>query len=396
VERNTLDTRHPQTLKLIADSLRYWVTEMHVDGFRFDLTSALAREERGYDLGSGFFDIIHQDPVLSRVKLIAEPWDLGEGGYHVGNCPPLWSEWNGKYRDAVRRFWKGASNLAEMGYRLTGSSDLYEAGGRSPSASVNFVIAHDGFTLEDLVSYAKKHNENNGEKNRDGSDHNDSQNHGVEGPTDDEAVVSLRDRQKRNLLTMLMISQGVPMISGGDEIGRTQGGNNNAYCQDNPISWHDWDLDERRRALLAFTQRLADLRASQPVLRRKKFFSGGHVRGSEFKDIVWFRPDGREMVAEDWAKPNAHTLGMLIAGDALPLVDKHGTPIEADTLLVLIHAAAQPKEFVLPAIEWGAIWEVLLDTRTAEPMRGALPAAAGARYRMEGLSMAIMRLGTKA
>ena len=389
---NTLNMRHHQTLKLVMDSLRYWVTEMHVDGFRFDLASALARGLHEVNRLSSFFDVIHQDPVLSRTKLIAEPWDVGEGGYQVGNFPIRWTEWNGRYRDAVRRFWKGDAIAAELGYRLTGSSDLYESSGRRPHASVNFVIAHDGFTLHDLVSYNRKHNAANGEGNRDGSDQNDSWNHGVEGETDDPEITELRERQKRNLLTTLFISQGVPMLCAGDEIGRTQRGNNNAYCQDSELSWHDWDLDERRRDLLEFVSRLIALRRAQPVLRRRKFFSGGYVHGSGQKDIVWFRPDGEEMTAEDWIHPHARALGMLLSGDAIPTLDALGERIVGDTLLVLINAGPDPLAFVLPRGVTSEPWEVLIDTRAATPP--ALPAlpAAGERYVLVARSMAVMRL----
>jgi glycogen operon protein len=390
---NTLNMRHHQVLKLVMDSLRYWVTEMHVDGFRFDLASALARGLHDVDRLHSFFDMIHQDPVLSRTKLIAEPWDVGEGGYQVGNFPIRWTEWNGRYRDAVRRFWKGDESLAaELGYRLTGSSDLYESSGRRPHASVNFVTAHDGFTLHDLVAYDRKHNEANGEGNRDGSDHNDSWNHGVEGETGDPAITELRERQVRNLLTMLLVSQGAPMILGGDEIGRTQRGNNNAYCQDNELSWFDWDLTEERRALLDFVSRLIALRRAQPVLRRRKFFSGGYVHGSGLRDIVWFRPDGREMVAADWHDPRSRAIGMLLGGDAIPSQDRSGERIVGDTLLILINANPSAIEFVLPDIEWGERWELLVDTRSAAPPHEVVPSMASDRYRLVGRSMAILRL----
>jgi glycogen operon protein len=394
---NSLNMRHPQTLKLVMDSLRYWVTEMHVDGFRFDLASTLARELHDVDRLSAFFDIIHQDPVLSTIKLIAEPWDVGEGGYQVGNFPDLWTEWNGRYRDAVRRYWKGDQAVAaELGYRLTGSSDLYELSGRRPHASINFVTAHDGFTLHDLVSYNGKHNEANGEENRDGSDNNDSWNHGAEGETDDPAIIELRERQKRNFLTTMMVSQGVPMLVSGDEIGKTQGGNNNAYCQDNEISWVDWSLDERRKKLLEFTQRVIALRYEQPVLRRRRFFSGGYVRGSDLKDIVWFRPDGREMTGEDWNHPESRALGMMLGGDAIPTLDEQGEPIIGDTLLVLTNAYHDALDFVLPAIEWGECWEVLIDTRTASSIENRVPAEAGTKYTLLGRSMVVMRLCERA
>ncbi|WP_437680333.1 glycogen debranching protein GlgX [Sorangium sp. So ce131] len=390
---NTVNTRHYQTLQLVMDSLRYWVTEMHVDGFRFDLASALARGLHDFDRLSSFFDIMHQDPVLSRVKLIAEPWDVGEGGYQVGNFPVLWTEWNDRYRDSVRRFWKGDLLAADLGYRLTGSSDLYGSSGRRPYASVNFVTAHDGFTLNDLVSYNEKHNEANGEGNRDGTNNNHSYNHGVEGPTCDPVVVELRERQKRNMLATLLLSQGVPMINAGDEIGKTQLGNNNAYCQDNEISWHDWDLDERRRKLFEFTCRLVALRRTQPVLRRRRFFSGGSVHGSGLKDIVWFRPDGGEMTSDDWTHPSARAIGFLLGGDAIWSLSPRGEQIVGDTLLVLINANPVPLEFVLPAIEFGERWEVLIDTRTAEEPARTVPARAGGeRYLLIDRSLAVLRL----
>src|SRR5579863_5447038 len=307
---NTLNVRHPQVLKLVMDSLRYWILEMHVDGFRFDLAAALARELHEVDRLSSFFDVINQDPVISQVKLIAEPWDVGEGGYQVGKFPVLWAEWNGKYRDTVRRYWKGdPGQLAEFGYRLTGSSDLYQRDGRHPTASINFVTAHDGFTLQDLVSYNDKHNEANGEDNRDGTNDNDSWNHGVEGPTEDSSIQDLRERQKRNFLATLLLSQGVPMLSGGDEIGRTQNGNNNGYAQDNETSWFDWNLDDRRRTLLEFVRNLIDLRKSHPNLHRRKFFQDRRidpeaperqVNGGAEVDILWLRTDGKEMTQEEW------------------------------------------------------------------------------------------------
>jgi glycogen operon protein len=389
---NSLNTRHPQALKLVMDSLRYWVTEMHVDGFRFDLAPTLARERHEVDRLSGFFDIIHQDPILSRTKLVAEPWDLGEGGYQVGNFPVLWTEWNGRYRDCVRRFWKGdAGAKAELGYRLTGSSDLYEQGGRRPQASVNFVTAHDGFTLHDLVRYSRKHNEANGEGGRDGTDHNDSDNHGVEGESHDPDIEALRDRQARNFLATLLLSQGVPMILGGDEMGRTQRGNNNAYCQDNDISWLSFQLDARRAGMLEFTRRLVALRHAQPVLRRRRFFSGGRVRGSDLEDIVWIRPDGREMTAEDWGAPG-RALGMLLGGDAIPYLDRWGRRIVGDSLLVLLNGGEAPVDFVLPEVAWGDAWEVVVDTRSADPPERTVASGGGGRYALVGRSVAVMRM----
>ena len=307
---NTLNMRSPRVLQLIMDSLRYWVLEMHVDGFRFDLASALARELHAVDKLGAFFDIIHQDPVLSQVKLIAEPWDLGEGGYQVGNFPLKWTEWNGKYRDAVRRFWRGdGGGVSELATRLSGSSDLYEQSGRRPYASINFVTAHDGFTLVDLVSYNEKHNEANGERNADGENHNLSWNCGVEGPTTDRRVLELRDRQRRNVMATLLLSVGVPMISGGDEIGRTQAGNNNAYCQDNEISWTSWEITPERRDFLEFTRRLIRIWKDHPVLRRRKFFQGRRIRGADVSDIAWLDPSGREMTDETWSSPDVRCLG---------------------------------------------------------------------------------------
>ncbi|MCC6619415.1 MAG: glycogen debranching protein GlgX, partial [Chloroflexi bacterium] len=329
---NTLDATSPRVLQLIMDSLRYWVTEMHVDGFRFDLASALARELHDVDKLGSFFDIIHQDPVISQVKLIAEPWDVGPGGYQVGNFPVGWAEWNGKYRDTVRRFWKGiGGQAAELGYRLTGSSDLYAGSGRQPHASINFVTSHDGFTLHDLVSYERKHNEANGEDNRDGDNDNNSSNFGIEGETDDAVILEQRERQKRNLLSTLVLSLGVPMLLGGDEIGRTQRGNNNGYAQDGPISWFDWNLDRRDRQLLAFTRSLIALFRTHPVLRRRRFFQGRQIRGSRVKDLTWFAPDGTEMTDEQWGAPGVRALAVQFAGDAIDERGPHGERIVDDT-----------------------------------------------------------------
>ncbi len=389
---NSLNMQHPQTLKLIMDSLRYWVTEMHVDGFRFDLASALARELHDVDRLSAFFDIIHQDPVISRTKLIAEPWDLGDGGYQVGNFPVLWTEWNGRYRDTVRRWWRGdGGTVGDLAYRLTGSSDLYQSNGRRPSASINFITAHDGFSLHDLVSYDQKHNEANGENNNDGSNDNDSWNCGFEGETDDPAVIELRERQKRNFVASLFLSQGVPMICGGDELSRTQRGNNNAYCQDNEISWHDWELDERKRAFLDFTRRVVELRANQPVLRRRRFFSGGFARGTDLKDIAWFRPDGQEMAREDWEQPPARALGMLLNGQAIPSPDVRGERVVGDTLLVLMSTADDELDFVLPLSEWGERWGLLLDTRSAKVALEETTVAAHGTYRMASRSLVVLK-----
>jgi glycogen operon protein len=394
---NTLNMTHPRTLQLIMDSLRYWIQEMHVDGFRFDLASALARELHDVDRLGAFFDIVHQDPVISQVKLIAEPWDLGEGGYQVGNFPVLWAEWNGLYRDTVRAAVKGDEGQAgALAYRLTGSSDLYGRGGRRPYASINFVTAHDGFTLHDLVSYSDKHNEANGESNRDGHNHNLSWNCGAEGPTDDPGILELRERQKRNFLAILLLSEGVPMLCAGDEIGRTQRGNNNAYCQDNEISWVDWRLDRRRRELLDFTRRLIELRRRHPVLRRRRFFYGRRIRGSEVKDLSWFRPDGREMTEEDWLNSHTRCFGLRLAGDAIDEVDTQGHPIRDDTLLILLNAHHQRIPFVVPAHQRGVRWQTLLDTREPDGrVRRPRLLKAGASYELEARSLAMLRLTRK-
>lgn len=387
---NTLNMRHPHVLQLIMDSLRYWVLEMHVDGFRFDLASALARELYAVDRLSSFFDIIQQDPVLSQVKLIAEPWDVGEGGYQVGNFPAGWAEWNGKYRDTARRFWKGdAGATGEFATRMTGSSDLYEQSGRHPHASVNFITCHDGFTLADLVSYHQKHNEANGEENRDGENHNLSWNSGAEGPTDDPAILALRERQKRNLLATLLLSLGVPMISGGDELGRTQRGNNNAYCQDNEVSWYPWELDEGKRAFLEFTKRVVRLWHSQPVLWRRKFFQGRPIRGSGIKDILWLDPGGQEMIDRSWNTPPVLTLGVRLAGDTGE-VDEVGQPIVGDTLLVLLNAKEEGVSFLLPGEEPDMQWEKLLDT--AHPEAPSESFAPGKPYPLEDRNLVVFRL----
>ncbi|MBI3246226.1 MAG: glycogen debranching protein GlgX [Deltaproteobacteria bacterium] len=395
---NTLNMLHPRTLQLIMDSLRYWVLEMHVDGFRFDLASALARELHAVDRLGAFFDIIHQDPVLSQVKLIAEPWDLGEGGYQVGNFPVLWAEWNAEYRDTVRRFWKGDGGLVgSLAYRLTGSSDLYERSGRRPYASVNFITAHDGFTLHDLVSYNEKHNETNGEGSRDGHDHNLSWNCGVEGPTDDPAILALRARQQRNFLATLLLSQGAPMLQAGDEIGRTQHGNNNAYCQDNDLSWMDWNLDQARQELLEFTRLLTRLFHQHPVLRRRKFFQGRHIRGSEAKDLAWFRPDGKEMTDEDWSNWHARCLGLRLAGDGIEELDARGQRILDRTLLILLNAHHEALSFLLPLHKASDQWEVIVDTRTATGRRRFRVLSGGEAYELEARSLAVLRLhGTEA
>ncbi len=391
---NTLNGTNPRVLQLVMDSLRYWVVEMHVDGFRFDLASALARELHEVDRLGAFFDIMHQDPLLSQVKLIAEPWDLGEGGYQVGNFPVGWAEWNGKYRDDVRRFWKGDGGLiGEFAYRFSGSSDLYGTSGRQPHASINFVTAHDGFTLKDLVSFNEKHNEANREENRDGTDDNLSWNCGAEGPTDDPAIVELRDRQARNFLATLLLSQGVPMISGGDEIGRTQQGNNNAYSQDNAISWFNWKLDRSALDMLEFTRRAIALRHQHPVLRRRRFFQGRRIRGSEVKDISWFRPDGKEMNDEDWNQGYARTLAVRLAGDAIEERDEKGRLIVDDTFLILLNAHHGPIAFTLPAHKRGVRWQSVLDT--AVPRRGKKKVRllrGGKEYEVEASSLALLVL----
>ncbi|HEY0602612.1 MAG TPA: glycogen debranching protein GlgX [Herpetosiphonaceae bacterium] len=364
---NTLNAQHPRVLQLIMDSLRYWVLEMHVDGFRFDLASALARELHEVDRLGSFFDIIHQDPVLSQVKLIAEPWDVGEGGYQVGNFPVLWAEWNGKYRDAVRSFWRGDSvGVGELAFRLTGSSDLYQHNGRRPYASINFITAHDGFTLNDLVSYNEKHNEANGEDNRDGENHNISWNCGVEGPTDDPEIVALREKQKRNFMATMLLSQGVPMICGGDERGRTQQGNNNAYCQDNEISWLNWEVDERGQKLLDYTRHLIQLRKNHPVLHRRKFFQGREIHGGDIRDICWYQPDGSDMTDEQWVNGSVRSLGMLLNGMAMQETDERGEEIKDDVLLLLINGHDEEQCFKLPGDKHQPRWEVLLDTNTPE------------------------------
>jgi glycogen operon protein len=365
---NSLNAQNPQVLKLIMDSLRYWVLEMHVDGFRFDLASTLAREGYGPDRLSSFFDIIHQDPVLSQVKLIAEPWDVGLGGYQVGNFPVLWAEWNDKYRDTMRRFWRGdEGQMAWFGYRLTGSSDLYGDDGRSPTASINFITAHDGFTLHDLVSYNDKHNEPNGEHNRDGHSENLSCNYGVEGPAEDDQILDLREQQKRNLLASLLFSQGIPMICGGDELGRTQQGNNNAYCQDNEISWYDWDLDERRRALLRFTRKAIELRHRHPALHRRSFFQGRPIHGEDIEDVVWFRPDGHDMTAAEWQAGWVRSIGVRLDGCALQERYEDGRPVRDDDLLLLFNAADQPQRFRIPEAFSEGDWRLELATAGRVP-----------------------------
>jgi isoamylase len=387
---NGFNMQNPRVLQLIMDSLRYWVTEMHVDGFRFDLASALARELFAVDKLGSFFDIIRQDPILSQVKLIAEPWDVGEGGYQVGNFPSGWTEWNGKYRDCVRRFWKGeGGTVSEMATRLAGSSDLYAWSGRKPYASINFITCHDGFTLEDLVSYNEKHNEANGEDNKDGANDNHSWNCGAEGATGDQAIIELRERQKRNLIATLFSSQGVPMLLAGDELSHTQNGNNNTYCQDNELSWLDWNLDERKKAFLDFVRSIVRIWKEQPVFQRRKFFQGRAIRGSDIKDISWIAPDGREMSDEDWSAGFVRTLGVRLAGDLIGEVDERGEALAGDTLFLLLSAHHEPVAFALPAASAGYGWERLVDT--ADPGSQPVRPAADVPYTLQGRSLVLLR-----
>ena len=379
------------------DSLRYWVTDMHVDGFRFDLASTLARQFAEVDKLSAFFDIIHQDPILSQVKLIAEPWDVGEGGYQVGGFPQLWSEWNGKYRDTVRDFWRGEpSTLGEFASRLTGSSDLYQHSGRTPVASINFVTAHDGFTLADLVSYNSKHNEANGEGGADGDSNNRSWNCGVEGPTDDPAVLDLRRRQVRNFLATVLFSQGVPMICHGDELGRSQGGNNNTYCQDNETSWVSWDLDEEAKQLHDFTRQMVRLRRDHPVMRRRRFFSGdaGHGGESALGEIAWLRPSGERMTDADWGTWYARAMAVFLNGGAIAEPDERGQRLVDDSFLVLINASPDDIEFTLPGADYAAAWSVELDTAPTERLEPGSTHEAGAVITVEARSMTFLSAPT--
>ena len=396
---NTLNMMHPRVLQLIMDSLRYWVLEMHVDGFRFDLASALARELHAVDKLGAFLDIIHQDPVLSQVKLIAEPWDLGEGGYQVGNFPVGWTEWNGKYRDSVREFWKGDGGLiGDLAYRLTGSSDLYAHNGRRPYASINFITCHDGFCLHDLVSYNHKHNEANMEDNRDGENHNRGWNCGVEGPTDDAEINALRRRQKRNMLASLILSQGVPMLAAGDEMGRTQGGNNNAYAQDNEISWLHWDLDREDQDLKSFVQLLIKLRKEHPVFRRRSFFQGHSLRGDEVKDIIWVNPDGQEMTEEQWNQTFARCLGVYLSGDIIAETNNRGRPVRDDDFLLLINAHHESIPFLMPNHRKTKTWSLLIDTLREAQAPDCETFPAGERYDLAGRSLALFtrpRQGTQ-
>ncbi|MFJ4787875.1 glycogen debranching protein GlgX [Streptomyces sp. NPDC088794] len=390
---NSLLMRHPYVLQLIMDSLRYWVTEMHVDGFRFDLAATLARQFHEVDRLSAFFDLIQQDPVISRVKLIAEPWDVGEGGYQVGNFPQLWSEWNGKYRDTVRDFWRAEPHtLGEFASRLTGSSDLYQHSRRRPRASVNFVTAHDGFTLRDLVSYNDKHNEANGEGNRDGESDNRSWNCGVEGESDDPGVLDLRARQQRNLLATLLLSQGIPMLCHGDELGRTQRGNNNAYCQDSEVSWIDWRLTDEQRDLADFTRYVIGLRAAHPVLRRRRFFRGETATHPDqpLPDLVWLAPDGREMTEEDWQRPDAHSVGVFLNGDAIAEPDPTGRPVVDDSFLLLLNSHWEPVEFLLPDVSYGERWTTLVDTAEAQGEPDEAEHKAGTEMAVEARSLVLL------
>ncbi|MDV3123737.1 glycogen debranching protein GlgX [Mycobacterium sp. 21AC1] len=387
---NSLNVGHPHSLQLIMDSLRYWVLEMHVDGFRFDLAATLAREFYDVDRLSAFFELVQQDPIVSQVKLIAEPWDVGPGGYQVGNFPPLWTEWNGKYRDTVRDYWRGEpATLDEFASRLTGSADLYEQTGRRPFASINFVIAHDGFTLRDLVSYNEKHNDANGEDNQDGESNNKSWNCGAEGPTDDPAVNALRARQQRNFLTTLLLSQGVPMIAHGDELGRTQGGNNNVYCQDSEISWIDWENADTE--LIEFTQSVAALRAAHPVFRRRRFFDGRRVRepgAPERPDIAWFAPDGSDMTDEDWETGYAKSVAVYLNGHGIPDLDMRGQRVIDDSFLLCFNAHYEPIEFSLPPADFGAQWTPVIST-AANPDSDPVPA--GAAVSVEARAVLVLR-----
>ncbi|HTW39159.1 MAG TPA: glycogen debranching protein GlgX [Steroidobacteraceae bacterium] len=387
---NTLNLQHPRVLQLIMDSLRYWASEMHVDGFRFDLASTLARELFDVDRLGSFFDTISQDPVLSQVKLIAEPWDVGAGGYQVGNFPPGWNEWNDKYRDCMRSYWKGDGGLiGEFARRFSGSADLYEASGRRPHASINFVTAHDGFTLEDLVSYNEKHNEANGEDNRDGSDNNRSWNCGAEGPTNAAGVRSLRAQQKRNLIATLLLSQGVPMICAGDELGRSQQGNNNAYCQDNEISWLDWALSPEQRDFLAFVEQMIGLRRTHAVFARRRFLSGRPIPGVGSKDVAWLTPDGAEMTDAEWDQSFSRALGVHLVGAALERIDRRGRPIKDDDFLLLLNAHYESVAFLLPQFHDDQHWVLLHDTARTDIAGRDQRLRAGERYALAGRSLAL-------
>ena len=387
---NSLNVRHPRVLQLIMDSLRYWVTDMHVDGFRFDLASTLARELYEVDRLGAFFDIIHQDPILCQTKLIAEPWDVGSGGYQVGNFPVLWSEWNGIYRDNVRRFWKGDGGLLpDFSTRLSGSSDLYKDDGRKPYASINFITCHDGFTLEDLVSYNDKHNEANGENNQDGANDNNSWNCGAEGPTDDPAIVALRRQQKRNFMTTLLLSAGVPMILAGDEICHSQKGNNNAYCQDNELTWLDWNFTEDQRQFFEFVRSVVQIRKTQPVFQRRKFFQGKSLDGTDEADISWFQPSGEEMSDEAWNTGYGQCLGVRLPGDLIGDVNERGEPITGDSIVLLVNAHHETVPFTLPTRDGGSGWERLIDT--SEAVSEPVDYPGGKQYDLKGRSMVVFR-----
>jgi isoamylase len=387
---NTLNLQNPRVLALLMDSLRYWVLEMHVDGFRFDLASALARELFEVDRLGSFFDTIGQDPVLSQVKLIAEPWDVGAGGYQVGNFPPGWNEWNDKYRDSMRAYWKGDEGLiGEFARRFTGSADLYEASGRKPHASVNFVTAHDGFTLQDLVSYNEKHNEANGEGNRDGHDNNRSWNCGAEGPTEDPGIVALRRHQKRNLIATLLLSQGIPMLLAGDELGHTQKGNNNAYCQDNDLSWLDWNLDGEQQSFVEFVSHMIQLRRQHPVFSRRRFLQGRTVADG-IKEVAWLRPDGQEMTQGEWDMPFTRCVGVYLAGAAIQRVDGRGRAVRDDNFLVLFNAHHEAIPFVLPEFHAGCGWLSVLDTASDAKPFELRAFAASAQYSLQGRSIAVL------
>jgi len=387
---NTLNVGQPQTLQMIMDSLRYWVLEMHVDGFRFDLASALARQFYEVDRLSAFFDIIHQDPILSQVKLVAEPWDVGQGGYQVGNFPVRWAEWNGRYRDTLRDYWRGQSGgVSDLAYRLSGSSDLYQSDGRRPSASINFVTCHDGFTLRDLVGYNEKHNEANGEDNRDGADDNRSWNCGVEGDTDDPEILSLRARQVRNLLASVLLAQGCPMISHGDELGRNQRGNNNAYCQDSELTWIDWEHADHD--LIEWTRRLIRLRREHQVLRRQRFFIGAVGRGNRRQDLVWLRSNGQEMKDPNWRNRSLLSIGMLLNGEMIPDRSPRGEPVRGDTLLLLFHAHHEPLGWKLPDEEWGREWAIELDSAQPAAAPGSRRCRAGEVLPLEPRSVAVLK-----
>jgi glycogen operon protein len=392
---NSLNVRSPHTLQLIMDSLRYWVTEMHVDGFRFDLAAALAREFYDVDRLATFFDLVQQDPVVSQVKLIAEPWDVGPGGYQVGNFPPLWTEWNGQYRDTVRDFWRGEpATLGEFASRITGSSDLYKHDGRRPYASINFVTAHDGFTLNDLVSYNDKHNDANGEGGRDGADDNRSWNCGVEGPSDDPEIVALRERQRRNLLATLLLSQGVPMLLHGDEMGRTQQGNNNAYCQDTELSWVDWSLAEENKDLIDFTSALTEFRKQHPVFRRRRFFAGKPIRkDEELRDIAWFTPSGEEMKEQNWDDGFGKAIVVFLNGEGIPDLDQRGMRVVDDSFLIGFNAHHEDIEMTLPDGGYGREWEVVVDTATGEVASelGGDTVSAGGKLNLVARSLVVLQ-----